>query len=161
MNYGTLLMQQILNGLHIGSIYALIALGYTMVYGIVKLINFAHGDIMMVGAYIAFMMITVFNLPLPIAIIISMASCALIGMGIEKVAYKPLTKCTTYVGTYYSDRGKLLLRNIIYYFVWGEFKTIPYTFTCTYPNWGTSNQSDYDDFNRSFCISYDCTRAIY
>ncbi|MFR2837512.1 MAG: branched-chain amino acid ABC transporter permease [Zhenhengia sp.] len=90
MDYGTLLMQQILNGLHIGSIYALIALGYTMVYGIVKLINFAHGDIMMVGAYIAFMMITVFNLPLPIAIIISMASCALIGMGIEKVAYKPL-----------------------------------------------------------------------
>lgn len=90
MDYGILLMQQILNGLHIGSIYALIALGYTMVYGIVKLINFAHGDIMMVGAYIAFMMITTFNLPLPIAIIISMASCALIGIGIEKVAYKPL-----------------------------------------------------------------------
>ena len=90
MDYGILLMQQILNGLHIGSIYALIALGYTMVYGIVKLINFAHGDIMMVGAYIAFMMITTFNLPLPITIIISMASCALIGMGIEKVAYKPL-----------------------------------------------------------------------
>ena len=90
MDYGILLMQQILNGLHIGSIYALIALGYTMVYGIVKLINFAHGDIMMVGAYIAFMMITAFNLPLPIAIIISMASCSLIGMGIEKVAYKPL-----------------------------------------------------------------------
>lgn len=90
MDYGILLMQQILNGLHIGSIYALIALGYTMVYGIVKLINFAHGDIMMVGAYIAFMMITAFNLPLPIAIIISMAICALIGIGIEKVAYKPL-----------------------------------------------------------------------
>lgn len=90
MDYGTLFIQQILNGLHIGSIYALIALGYTMVYGIVKLINFAHGDIMMVGAYIAFMMITVFNLPLPVAIIISMASCALIGMGIEKIAYKPL-----------------------------------------------------------------------
>lgn len=92
MDYGTLFMQQILNGLHIGSIYALIALGYTMVYGIVKLINFAHGDIMMVGAYIAFMIMTVFNLPLPVAIIISMVSCALIGMGIEKVAYKPLRK---------------------------------------------------------------------
>ncbi|MEG2545386.1 MAG: branched-chain amino acid ABC transporter permease [Niameybacter sp.] len=90
MDYGTLLIQQILNGLHIGSIYALIALGYTMVYGIVKLINFAHGDIMMVGAYIAFVMIAVFNLPLPIAIIISMVSCAVIGMGIEKIAYKPL-----------------------------------------------------------------------
>lgn len=92
MEYGVLFTQQILNGLHIGSIYALIALGYTMVYGIVKLINFAHGDIMMVGAYIAFIMITVFQLPLPAAIIISMVSCALIGVGIEKVAYKPLRK---------------------------------------------------------------------
>lgn len=90
MNYFTLFIQQLLNGLHIGSIYALIALGYTMVYGIVKLINFAHGDIMMVGAYVAFFMITVFKLPLPLAIIISMIFCALLGMGIEKVAYKPL-----------------------------------------------------------------------
>ena len=90
MDYGTLFIQQILNGLHIGSIYALIALGYTMVYGIVKLINFAHGDIMMVGAYIAFVMIAVFGLPLPVAFIISMVSCAVIGMGIERIAYKPL-----------------------------------------------------------------------
>lgn len=90
MDYFTLFIQQLLNGLHIGSIYALIALGYTMVYGIVKLINFAHGDIMMVGAYVAFFMITLFKLPLPLAIILSMIFCALLGMGIEKIAYKPL-----------------------------------------------------------------------
>ncbi|MGL4343960.1 MAG: branched-chain amino acid ABC transporter permease [Cellulosilyticaceae bacterium] len=92
MDYFTSFIQQLLNGLHIGSIYALIALGYTMVYGIVKLINFAHGDIMMVGAYIAFFAISVLGLPLPLAIIISMVACALIGVSIEKIAYKPLRK---------------------------------------------------------------------
>lgn len=92
MDYGTLLIQQLLNGLHIGSIYALIALGYTMVYGIVKLINFAHGDIMMVGAYVAFFLMTVVKLPLVIAIVLAMVFCAIFGMAIEKIAYKPLRK---------------------------------------------------------------------
>lgn len=90
MDYSTLFIQQLLNGLHIGSIYALIALGYTMVYGIVKLINFAHGDIMMVGAYVAFFLMTVLKLPLAVALLIAMTFCALLGMGIEKIAYKPL-----------------------------------------------------------------------
>lgn len=90
MDYGTLFIQQLLNGLHIGSIYALIALGYTMVYGIVKLINFAHGDIMMVGAYVAFYMITVCKIPFVLSVIIAMVSCAIIGVVIEKIAYKPL-----------------------------------------------------------------------
>jgi branched-chain amino acid transport system permease protein len=90
MNYFSLFIQQIFNGLHIGSIYALIALGYTMVYGIVKLINFAHGDIMMVGAYVAFFMMTLFKLPLALAMIIAMVFCALLGIGIERIAYKPL-----------------------------------------------------------------------
>ncbi len=83
-------LQQLINGLHIGSIYALIALGYTMVYGIVKLINFAHGDIMMMGAYFAFIGLTAFGLPLWIAILLSMVICAIIGVIIEKIAYKPL-----------------------------------------------------------------------
>lgn len=90
MDYLTLFVQQLFNGLHIGSIYALIALGYTMVYGIVKLINFAHGDLMMVGAYIAFFLMGVCQMPLIIAIVITMLCCALLGMGIEKIAYKPL-----------------------------------------------------------------------
>ncbi|MHC1747364.1 MAG: branched-chain amino acid ABC transporter permease [Cellulosilyticaceae bacterium] len=90
MDHFTLFIQQLINGLHIGSIYALIALGYTMVYGIVKLINFAHGDIMMVGAYLAFFMMSVLKLPLFLAVVLSMIFCAVLGMGIEKVAYKPL-----------------------------------------------------------------------
>lgn len=83
-------LQQLINGLHIGSIYALIALGYTMVYGIVKLINFAHGDIMMMGAYFSFIALTAFGLPLWAAIIFSMIICAICGVIIEKIAYKPL-----------------------------------------------------------------------
>ena len=80
---------QFINGLNIGSIYALIALGYTMVYGIAKLINFAHGDVIMVGAYISFISMK-FGLPWWLAVIISIVTCAVLGVVMEKVAYKPL-----------------------------------------------------------------------
>ncbi len=83
-------LTQILNGLQIGSIYALVALGYSMVYGIIKLINFAHGDIIMVGSYIVWYMIARAGMSSPIAILITIAGCALLGMAIEKAAYTPL-----------------------------------------------------------------------
>lgn len=83
-------ISQMINGLNTGSIYALIALGYTMVYGIAKMINFAHGDIIMVGAYIVWYSITALHLPAAAAIILGIAGCALLGALIEKVAYKPL-----------------------------------------------------------------------
>lgn len=83
-------LMQLVNGINAGSIYALIALGYTMVYGIAKLINFAHGDIIMVGAYICLFAISTFKLPVWLAIIISIVLCALLGIVVEKVAYKPL-----------------------------------------------------------------------
>lgn len=86
----TQIFQQLVNGLSLGSIYALIALGYTMVYGIIKLINFAHGDIMMVGAYSGWFAITVLHLPFLPALLFSMISCALLGVIIERIAYKPL-----------------------------------------------------------------------
>lgn len=81
---------QILNGLHVGSIYALVALGYNMVYGIIQLINFAHGEIIMVGAYAAFVALVYLGLPLWVAVLISIAVCALSGMLIERVAYRRL-----------------------------------------------------------------------
>ena len=81
---------QVINGLHIGSIYALVALGYNMVYGIVKLINFAHGEVIMVGAYAAYVVLTVLGLPLWVSVLVSIAICALLGMFIEKVAYSRL-----------------------------------------------------------------------
>ena len=86
----TLFLNQLINGLQIGTIYALIALGYTMVYGIVKLINFAHGDIIMVGAYAALLVITGLNMPFWAAVLISMAVCIVVGVLIERIAYKPL-----------------------------------------------------------------------
>ncbi len=87
-------MQQLVNGLSLGAIYALIALGYTMVYGIIMLINFAHGDIMMVGAYVGFFSITVLGSNVLVAMLFAMIACAILGVVIEKVAYKPLRNST-------------------------------------------------------------------
>ena len=83
-------LQQIINGLSLGSIYALIALGYTMVYGIIKLINFAHGDIYMIGAFIGLYCGTYLGVSLIPTLLISMLGAAICGVIIEKVAYKPL-----------------------------------------------------------------------
>jgi branched-chain amino acid transport system permease protein len=88
------LVQQLVNGISLGSIYALIALGYTMVYGIVKLINFAHGDVFMVGAFIGFYSITILDLGFFPALLISMVACAIFGVLIERIAYKPLRNAT-------------------------------------------------------------------
>lgn len=86
------LVNQLINGLQIGSIYALVALGYSMVYGIVKLINFAHGDIIMVGAYCTWFLSARAGLPIWLCVVSSIVFCALFGLVIEKVAYKPLRK---------------------------------------------------------------------
>ncbi len=86
------IIEQLINGLRSGSIYALIALGYTMVYGIAKMINFAHGDIIMVGAYSLYVTIGVLKLPAIVGVIITIIVCASLGVLIEKVAYKPLRK---------------------------------------------------------------------
>ncbi len=86
----TYFLQQLINGLQLGFVYALIALGYTMVYGIVRLINFAHGDVFMIGAYIGFYAIGSLHLPFPLSLAFAMAGCAVLGMVIERVAYKPL-----------------------------------------------------------------------
>ena len=83
-------IEQLINGLRTGSIYALIAIGYTMVYGIAKMRNFAHGDIIMVGAYALYFSISVLGLPVPVALVITVIVCAVLGVVIEKVAYKPL-----------------------------------------------------------------------
>ncbi len=82
-------IEQTINGLQTGSIYALIALGYTMVYGIVRLINFAHGDILMVGAYTV-LILSSNGVPFPVAIIIAIVFCALLGVTIDFLAYRPL-----------------------------------------------------------------------
>lgn len=86
--------QQLVNGISLGSIYALIALGYTMVYGIVKLINFAHGDIFMIGAFVGFYSITILKLGFFPSLILAMVVCSIFGVLIERIAYKPLRNAT-------------------------------------------------------------------
>jgi len=83
-------LQQVINGLQIGFVYALIALGYTMVYGIVRLINFAHGDVFMVGAFIGLYAIERFHLPLSAVFLLAVLGCALLAVAMERVAYRPL-----------------------------------------------------------------------
>src|SRR5690606_40601150 len=85
-----LFFAQMINGISLGSIYALIALGYTMVYGIIQLINFAHGEIIMVGAFVGFFAITKFNMNFFAAMLLAMIACSLLGVIIERVAYKPV-----------------------------------------------------------------------
>lgn len=82
--------QLIANGIIAGAIYALVALGYTMVYGVLKFINFAHGEVLMMGAYFAYTCVNYFGMPIWLALLVSMALSALLGVIIERVAYKPL-----------------------------------------------------------------------
>ncbi len=109
-------LSTVINGLSLGSIYAVIALGYTMVYGIAKMLNFAHGDIIMVGAYICFYMMGLFGLPPLVAVLISMVGCTVLGIVIERLAYKPLRSAPsldvliTAIGvSYFLENSALLL----------------------------------------------------
>lgn len=90
MSLLTTILKQVINGLQSGSIYALVALGYSMVYGIIMLLNFAHGDIIMVGAYIVWLMMARFALNPIIALLAAIVGCTALGVVIEKAAYKPL-----------------------------------------------------------------------
>ena len=88
-------LSYLINGISLGSVYALIALGYTMVYGIAKMLNFAHGDIIMVGAFVAYFAISSYHLPVFVAVILSVVVCTVLGVLIEKLAYKPLRQASS------------------------------------------------------------------
>ena len=83
-------LNHLINGISLGSVYAIIALGYTMVYGIAKMLNFAHGDVIMVGAYVCFFATQSFGLPPVVGVLVAMAVCTALGITIERLAYKPL-----------------------------------------------------------------------
>lgn len=118
-------LQQLINGISLGSIYALIALGYTMVYGIINLINFAHGEIYMLGAYIGFALTTFLQLDFLPALILSMVSCAILGILIEKVAYKPIRNSTRIAALITAISVSLFLQYGTMYFVKAETRTFP------------------------------------
>lgn len=105
-------VSQLLNGLQLGSIYALVALGYTMVYGIVKLINFAHGDLIMVGSYVTLLLMRRANLPLAVASLGALVFCSVLGVVIERFAYRPLRKATRISALITAIAVSLLLQNL-------------------------------------------------
>lgn len=117
--------QQLINGLTLGGVYALIAVGYTMVYGIIELINFAHGEIYMLGAYIAFTCVAIFHLPFPLAIIISITSCSIFGIILEFVAYRPLRRAPRLAALITAIGASLFLQNIALLIWGGRLKTYP------------------------------------
>lgn len=119
------LLQQLINGVSLGSIYALIALGYTMVYGIINLINFAHGDIYMIGAYVGFALTTFLHLGFLPALVLSMAVCSILGIVIEKVAYKPIRNSTRIAALITAISVSLFLEYGMMYFVKPDTRTFP------------------------------------
>ncbi|MDR0837933.1 MAG: branched-chain amino acid ABC transporter permease [Propionibacteriaceae bacterium] len=109
-------LSHLISGVSLGSIYAIIALGYTMVYGIAKMLNFAHGDVIMVGAYSCFFMVSRYELPAVVGVVVAMVVCTILGVTIERLAYRPLRQAPalavliTAIGvSYFLQNSALLL----------------------------------------------------
>ena len=111
-------LDHLINGLSLGSIYAIIALGYTMVYGIAKMLNFAHGDVIMIGAYIAFCGLQYWGIPPVLAILLAMVFCTVLGVTIEGFAYRPLRQATSLAVLITAIGMSYLLQNIAL-MIWG------------------------------------------
>lgn len=120
-------VQQLVNGISIGSIYALIALGYTMVYGIIKLINFAHGDVFMVGAFIGFYAIAKWEMNFFAALLLAMMLCAVFGVIIERVAYKRLRNSTRIAALITAIGVSLLIEYTVVFFRGAQLESYPKT----------------------------------
>ena len=121
-------LDNLINGISLGSIYAIIALGYTMVYGIAKMLNFAHGDVIMVGAYVAFCGLQYWGLPPVAAILVAMAVCTVLGITIEGLAYRPLRQAASLAVLITAIGMSYLLQNLAL-MIWGANpKSFPRTF---------------------------------
>ena len=121
-------LDHLINGLSLGSIYAIIALGYTMVYGIAKMLNFAHGDVIMVGASLAFSGLQYWGFPPVLAILVAMVACTVLGITIEGLAYRPLRQAASLAVLITAIGVSYLLQNIAL-MIWGANpKSFPTTF---------------------------------
>lgn len=102
----------LINGLSLGSVYAIIALGYTMVYGIAKMLNFAHGDIIMIGGYVVFLATSSAGMPPLLAVLLSVIVCTVLGVTIERIAYKPLREAPSLAVLITAIGVSYLLQNV-------------------------------------------------
>lgn len=105
-------LSYLINGISLGSIYAIIALGYTMVYGIARMLNFAHGDIIMVGGFAIFTIVSTLNLPPLLGVLVAVVVCTILGVTIERVAYKPLRGASSLAVLITAIGVSYLLQNI-------------------------------------------------
>lgn len=121
----TLFLSYLINGISLGSVYAIIALGYTMVYGIAKMLNFAHGDVIMIGAYISFCATQYLGLPALVSVLMAMAVCTALGIVIEGLAYKPLRQAPSLAVLITAIGVSYFLQNVAL-LIWG---TNPKSFT--------------------------------
>ncbi|AUT05466.1 High-affinity branched-chain amino acid transport system permease protein BraD [Streptococcus parauberis] len=119
------MLQQLVNGLILGSVYALLALGYTMVYGIIKLINFTHGDIYMMGAFIGYYLINTLHLNFFVTLLLTMVITATLGVLIEFLAYRPLRNSTRIAALITAIGVSFLLEYGMVYFVGAEARAFP------------------------------------
>lgn len=117
--------QQVIYGLTVGCLYGLLAIGYTMVYGVLRLINFAHGDLLMVSAYVAFFGIVMFSLPWPLALVIAALFTAVTGIMIDRGAYKPIRKSPRISALITAIGVSFLLENLALVFIGGRPKPFP------------------------------------
>ena len=115
----------LINGLSLGSVYALIALGYTMVYGIAKMLNFAHGDVIMIGGYVALLSMTNAGLSPLLATLISIVICTVLGIVIERVAYRPLRNATSSLVVLITIGVSYLLQNVALLLFGANAQTFP------------------------------------
>jgi len=142
------LLGHVITGLSLGSIYAIIALGYTMVYGIAKMLNFAHGDVIMVGAYICFIVVSKLGLPPLVGILLAMVLCTILGIVIERLAYKPLRRVPSLAVLITAIGVSYLLQNSAQ-LIWGAS---PKNFPTTFFNFG--GQQGLLLFDGQLSISY-------
>ena len=115
----------LINGVSLGSVYAIIALGYTMVYGIAKMLNFAHGDIIMIGSYVVFVTVSSMGLPPMLGVLLAVAACTLLGVVIERVAYKPLRSASPLAVLITAIGVSYLLQNVALLIFGANAQTFP------------------------------------
>ncbi len=125
LDQSSLFLQQLVNGITLGGVYALIAVGYTMVYGVIQLINFAHGEIYMLGAFLAYTMVTVLHLPFFVAFILTILLCSCFGILLDFIAYRPLRQAPRLAALITAIGMSIFLQNLAL-MIWGsQIKSFP------------------------------------
>lgn len=125
LDQSSLFLQQLVNGITLGGVYALIAVGYTMVYGVIQLINFAHGEIYMLGAFLAYTMVTVLGIPFFAAFVLTILICSCFGIILDFIAYRPLRKAPRLAALITAIGMSIFLQNLAL-MIWGsQIKSYP------------------------------------